>query len=49
MSEATGTEAAAGVIRNVRAIVFASAVNCTLGMPHIRTSPDHGTAFGIAV
>jgi 4-hydroxythreonine-4-phosphate dehydrogenase len=23
-------------------------VNITLGLPIIRTSPDHGTAFGIA-
>jgi 4-hydroxythreonine-4-phosphate dehydrogenase len=23
-------------------------VNVTLGLPHIRTSPDHGTAFDIA-
>jgi len=23
-------------------------VNVTLGLPHVRTSPDHGTAFGIA-
>jgi 4-hydroxythreonine-4-phosphate dehydrogenase len=23
-------------------------VNVTLGLPIIRTSPDHGTAFGIA-
>ena len=23
-------------------------VNCTLGLPFIRTSPDHGTAFDIA-
>ncbi|MEO0016994.1 MAG: 4-hydroxythreonine-4-phosphate dehydrogenase PdxA [Verrucomicrobiota bacterium] len=27
---------------------FDSAVNVTLGLPHPRTSPDHGTAFGIA-
>lgn len=27
---------------------FASAVNVTLGLPMPRTSPDHGTAFGIA-
>ncbi len=32
----------------LKAIDFDAAVNCTLGMPHIRTSPDHGTAFGIA-
>jgi 4-hydroxythreonine-4-phosphate dehydrogenase len=23
-------------------------VNVTLGLRHVRTSPDHGTAFGIA-
>ncbi len=27
---------------------FDSAVNVTLGLPRLRTSPDHGTAFGIA-
>jgi 4-hydroxythreonine-4-phosphate dehydrogenase len=27
---------------------FDQGVNVTLGLPHIRTSPDHGTAFGIA-
>jgi len=27
---------------------FDTAVNLTLGLPHIRTSPDHGTAFDIA-
>jgi 4-hydroxythreonine-4-phosphate dehydrogenase len=27
---------------------FDEAVNVTLGLPHVRTSPDHGTAFGIA-
>ncbi len=27
---------------------FDSAVNVTLGLPHPRTSPDHGTAFSIA-
>lgn len=27
---------------------FDSGVNVTLGLPFIRTSPDHGTAFGIA-
>ncbi len=27
---------------------FASGVNATLGLPFIRTSPDHGTAFDIA-
>ena len=32
----------------VKTLEFDSAVNVTLGLPHIRTSPDHGTAFGIA-
>ncbi len=27
---------------------FDEAVNVTLGLPKVRTSPDHGTAFGIA-
>lgn len=27
---------------------FGSGVNVTIGLPFIRTSPDHGTAFGIA-
>ena len=29
-------------------IAFDSGVNSTLGLPIIRTSPDHGTAFDIA-
>ena len=29
-------------------IAFEEAVNTTLGLPFIRTSPDHGTAFDIA-
>ncbi|WP_309397876.1 PdxA family dehydrogenase [Cerasicoccus maritimus] len=32
----------------LKAIDFDQAVNITLGLPFIRTSPDHGTAFGIA-
>ena len=32
----------------VKTIDFASGVNVTLGLPFIRTSPDHGTAFDIA-
>lgn len=32
----------------LKVIDFDSAVNTTLGLPFIRTSPDHGTAFGIA-
>jgi 4-hydroxythreonine-4-phosphate dehydrogenase len=27
---------------------FETGVNVTLGMPFVRTSPDHGTAFDIA-
>jgi 4-hydroxythreonine-4-phosphate dehydrogenase len=26
---------------------FATGVNVTLGLPYVRTSPDHGTAFDI--
>jgi len=29
-------------------MAFAAGVNVTLGLPFVRTSPDHGTAFGIA-
>lgn len=32
----------------LKAIDFDRSVNITLGLPHIRTSPDHGTAYGIA-
>ena len=31
-----------------KALAFDEAVNLTLGLPFIRTSPDHGTAFDIA-
>ncbi len=31
-----------------KALGFDTSVNITLGLPFIRTSPDHGTAFGIA-
>jgi 4-hydroxythreonine-4-phosphate dehydrogenase len=31
-----------------KAAAFESGVNATLGMPFVRTSPDHGTAFDIA-
>lgn len=31
-----------------KALGFHDAVNVTLGLPFIRTSPDHGTAFSIA-
>jgi 4-hydroxythreonine-4-phosphate dehydrogenase len=32
----------------IKTIAFEDAVNVTLGLPFIRTSPDHGTAFDIA-
>jgi 4-hydroxythreonine-4-phosphate dehydrogenase len=32
----------------IKTIAFDDAVNITLGLPFIRTSPDHGTAFDIA-
>lgn len=31
-----------------KTLAFDDGVNVTLGLPFIRTSPDHGTAFGIA-
>jgi 4-hydroxythreonine-4-phosphate dehydrogenase len=32
----------------LKVVDFDEAVNVTLGLPYVRTSPDHGTAFGIA-
>ncbi len=32
----------------VKSMAFEQAINTTLGLPFIRTSPDHGTAFDIA-
>ncbi|HTR62778.1 MAG TPA: 4-hydroxythreonine-4-phosphate dehydrogenase PdxA, partial [Candidatus Binataceae bacterium] len=32
----------------LKTLEFDRAVNVTLGLPFIRTSPDHGTAFDIA-
>jgi 4-hydroxythreonine-4-phosphate dehydrogenase len=32
----------------IKAIAFDKAVNVTLGLPFVRTSPDHGTALAIA-
>ncbi|HET7600806.1 MAG TPA: 4-hydroxythreonine-4-phosphate dehydrogenase PdxA, partial [Gemmatimonadales bacterium] len=32
----------------IKVAAFGEAVNVTLGLPFIRTSPDHGTAFDIA-
>ncbi len=32
----------------IKTVAFDSAVNVTLGLPVVRTSPDHGTAFDLA-
>jgi 4-hydroxythreonine-4-phosphate dehydrogenase len=32
----------------MKTVDFENGVNCTLGLPFVRTSPDHGTAFDIA-
>jgi 4-hydroxythreonine-4-phosphate dehydrogenase len=32
----------------IKTLDFARGVNVTAGLPFVRTSPDHGTAFGIA-
>jgi 4-hydroxythreonine-4-phosphate dehydrogenase len=32
----------------IKTLAFDEAVNTTLGLPFVRTSPDHGTAFDIA-
>ena len=32
----------------IKTLHFDDGVNITLGLPIVRTSPDHGTAFGIA-
>ena len=32
----------------IKTLAFDDAVNVTLGLPFVRTSPDHGTAFDIA-
>jgi len=32
----------------IKTLAFDEAVNVTLGLPFIRTSPDHGTAFDTA-
>ena len=32
----------------VKLLAFDAAVNTTLGLPFLRTSPDHGTGFDIA-
>jgi 4-hydroxythreonine-4-phosphate dehydrogenase len=36
------------VLAPIKALAFERAVNVTLGLPFVRTSPDHGTAFDIA-
>lgn len=36
------------VLAPIKTIAFERAVNITLGLPFIRTSPDHGVAFDIA-
>ena len=32
----------------IKLLAFDQAVNLTLGLPFVRTSPDHGTAYNIA-
>jgi 4-hydroxythreonine-4-phosphate dehydrogenase len=32
----------------IKTLAFDTGVNITLGLPFVRTSPDHGTAFDIA-
>ena len=32
----------------IKTVAFDDAVNVTLGLPIVRTSPDHGTAFDLA-
>jgi 4-hydroxythreonine-4-phosphate dehydrogenase len=36
------------VLIPIKTLSFDDAVNVTLNLPFIRTSPDHGTAFDIA-
>ena len=36
------------MVRFTFSLDMASGVNITLGLPIVRTSPDHGTAFDIA-
>ncbi len=36
------------VLSPVKTLAFDRAVNVTLGLPFVRTSPDHGTAFDLA-
>ncbi|MBH0239702.1 4-hydroxythreonine-4-phosphate dehydrogenase PdxA [Methylobrevis albus] len=49
----TGYDAVLGMYHDqvlipVKTIAFDETVNVTLGLPFVRTSPDHGTAFDIA-
>jgi 4-hydroxythreonine-4-phosphate dehydrogenase len=32
----------------LKTLAFEAGVNVTLGLPFVRTSPDHGTAFALA-
>ena len=32
----------------IKTVAFDQGVNVTLGLPIVRTSPDHGTAFALA-
>jgi 4-hydroxythreonine-4-phosphate dehydrogenase len=36
------------VLAPIKTLAFERAVNVTLGLPFVRTSPDHGTAFDLA-
>ena len=36
------------VLAPFKALAGHRGINCTIGLPFLRTSPDHGTAFGIA-
>jgi len=36
------------VLAPIKTLAFERAVNVTLGLPFVRTSPDHGTAFALA-
>ena len=36
------------VLIPIKTLAFDSGVNVTLGLPFVRTSPDHGTAYDIA-
>ncbi len=42
------TEPSDFIVENLRTLYFDNAVNFTAGLPFIRTSPDHGTAYDIA-